>query len=289
MFTDSILFNVVIKMNKEYSSKFPQWYMEDLTNYVSCLSDDLDSLVGCSLLEKVKGVEIGYFYNFKELYRGTERDVKAIGVDIALEKGRTFDNHVTMLNHKDRYNEMSINPNNIDNVSRDNYTDKYALSTALLIWSMYDLELPSTDEGKMILLSIDSAFLGHYNDKFKPIQNKYLLKLGFEELIDLQERYSLDDFRSVQRKYRMNSKIVMIDGKLRTTLPFKEISDVLGLELILPHNNFLVNNKLKISSEALDNTTGYSKDSIESGQTKIFSLALTGKNYISKTNIRKVG
>ena len=276
-------------MNKEYSSKFPQWYKEDLTNHVSCLSDDLDSLVGCSLLEKVKGVEIGYFYNFKELYRGTERDVKAIGVDIALEKGRTFDNHVTMLNHKDRYNKMSINPNNIDNVSRDNYTDKYALSTALLIWSLYDIELPSTDEGKMVLLSIDSAFLGHYNDKFKPIQNKYLSKLGFDELIDLQERYSLDDFRAVQRKYRMNSKIVMIKKGLRTTLPLREISDVLELELILPHNTFLVNNTLKISNESLNKYTGYSKDYIENGQTKIFSLALTGKNYISKTNIKKVG
>ena len=276
-------------MNKEYSSKFPQWYKEDLTNHVSCLSDDLDSLVGCSLLEKVKGVEIGYFYNFKELYRGTERDVKAIGVDIALEKGRTFDNHVTMLNHKDRYNKMSINPNNIDNVSRDNYTDKYALSTALLIWSLYDIELPSTDEGKMVLLSIDSAFLGHYNDKFKPIQNKYLSKLGFDELIDLQERYSLDDFRAVQRKYRMNSKIVMIKKELRTTLPLREISDVLELELILPHNTFLVNNTLKISNESLNKYVGYSKDYIENGQTKIFSLALTGKNYISKTNIKKVG
>lgn len=276
-------------MNKEYSSKFPQWYKEDLTNHVSCLSDDLDSLVGCSLLEKVKGVEIGYFYNFKELYRGTERDVKAIGVDIALENGRTFDNHVTMLNHKDRYNKMSINPNNIDNVSRDNYTDKYALSTALLIWSLYDIELPSTDEGKMVLLSIDSAFLGHYNDKFKPIQNKYLSKLGFDELIDLQERYSLDEFRAVQRKYRMNSKIVMIKKELRTTLPLEEISDVLELELILPHDTFLVNNTLEISNESLNKYTGYSKDYIENGQTKIFSLALTGKNYISKTNIKKVG
>ena len=276
-------------MNKEYSSKFPQWYKEDLTNHVSCLSDDLDSLVGCSLLEKVKGVEIGYFYNFKELYRGTERDVKAIGVDIALEKGRTFDNHVTMLNHKDRYNKMSINPNNIDNVSRDNYTDKYALSTALLIWSLYDIELPSTDEGKMVLLSIDSAFLGHYNDKFKPIQNKYLSKLGFDELIDLQERYSLDDFRAVQRKYNMNSKIVMIKKRLRTTLPLGEISDVLELELILPHDTFLVNNTLEISNESLNKYVGYSKDYIENGQTKIFSLALTGKNYISKTNIKKVG
>lgn len=276
-------------MNQEYPSKFPQWYKEDLTNHVSCLSDDLDSLVGCSLLEKFKGVEVGYFYNFKELYKGTERGVKAIGVDIALENGKTFDNHVTMLNHKDRYNKMSINPNNIDKVSRDNYTNKYALSTALLIWSLYDIELPSTDEGKMVLLSIDSAFLGHYNDKFKPIQNEYLSKLGFNELIELQEKYSLDDFRKVQRKYRMNSKIVMIDTKLRSTLPLEKISEILELELVLPDNTFSINNILDISSEELDKYMGYSKDYIESKQTKIFSLALTGKNYISKTSMKKVG
>ena len=57
---------------------FPQW-IDTNEEYVTCLSDDIDSLVSCKLLEKYKGWEVGYFYNFKEIYKGTTKKVTKNG------------------------------------------------------------------------------------------------------------------------------------------------------------------------------------------------------------------
>lgn len=276
-------------MKKDYREMFPQW-IDTKEEYVTCLSDDIDSLVSCKLLEKYKGWEVGYFYNFKEIYRGTTKKVKAIGVDIALENGKTFDNHVTRLSKNDRYNIESANPNNISYVSRDNYTDKYAMSTALLIYSIYDIPLPTTEEGLLVLLSIDSSFLGHYNEMFKSIHNDYLIKLGYEELIEFLDNHTQDDFRRVQKKYRMNSKIYMICGRLKTTLSLDELSEVLELDLSVPQHEFKINNRFVIENMDLNRSGSYDKTMLEElNESSIFSLALTSKNFVSKTNIMKVG
>lgn len=268
---------------------FPQW-IDTNEEYVTCLSDDIDSLVSCKLLEKYKGWEVGYFYNFKEIYKGTTKKVKAIGVDIALESGKTFDNHVTRLSKKDRYNIESANPNNISGVSRDNYTDKYAMSTALLIYSIYDIPLPTTEEGLLVLLSIDSSFLGHYNEMFKHTHNDYLVKLGYEELIEFLDNHTEDDFRRVQRKYKMNSKIYMRCGRLKTTLILDKLSEILELDLSVPEHKFKINNKFFIRNMDLNRNRSYNKNMLEkSNESSIFSLALTSKNFVSKTNIMKVG
>lgn len=268
---------------------FPQW-IDTNEEYVTCLSDDIDSLVGCKLLERYKGWEIGYFYNFKEIYKGTTKKVKAIGVDIALENGKTFDNHVTRLSKNDRYNIESANPNNISGVSRDNYTSKYAMSTAILIYSIYDIPLPTTEEGLLALLSIDSSFLGHYNEMFKPIHNDYLIKLGYEELIEFLDNHTEDDFRRVQRKYKMNSKIFMRDGRFKTNLKLDELSEVLELDLSVPTHEFKINNRFVIENMDLNRDGSYNKTMLEElDKINIFSLALTSKNFVSKTNIMKVG
>ena len=276
-------------MKKDYREMFPQW-IDTNEEYVTCLSDDIDSLVSCKLLEKYKGWEVGYFYNFKEIYRGTTKKVKAIGVDIALENGKTFDNHVTRLSKNDRYNIESANPNNISGVSRDNYTDKYAMSTALLIYSIYDIPLPTTEEGLLVLLSIDSSFLGHYNKMFKSIHNDYLTKLGYGELIEFLDNHTQDDFRRVQKKYRMNSKIYMSRGRLKTTLILDELSEVLELDLSVPEHEFKTNNRFVIENMDLNRNGSYDKTMLEElNESNIFSLALTSKNFVSKTNIMKVG
>ena len=268
---------------------FPQW-IDTKEEHITCLSDDIDSLVSCKLLEKYKGWEVGYFYNFKEIYRGTTKKVKAIGVDIALENGKTFDNHVTRLSKNDRYNIESANPNNISGVSRDNYINKYAMSTTLLIYSIYDIPLPTTEEGLLVLLSIDSSFLGHYNEMFKPIHNDYLIKLGYEELIEFLDNHTQDDFRRVQRKYKMNSKIYMSRGRLKTTLILDELSEVLELDLSVPEHEFKINNRFVIENMDLNKNGSYDKTMLEElNESNIFSLALTSKNFVSKTNIMKVG
>ena len=276
-------------MKKDYREMFPQW-IDTNEEHVTCLSDDIDSLVSCKLLEKYKGWEVGYFYNFKEIYKGTTKKVKAIGVDIALENGKTFDNHVTRLSRNDRYNIESANPNNISGVSRYNYTDKYAMSTALLIYSIYDIPLPTTEEGLLVLLSIDSSFLGHYNRMFKHIHNDYLIKLGYEELIEFLDNHTQDDFRRIQIKYEMNSKIYMSGGRLETTLILDELSEVLELDLSIPEHEFKINNRFVIENMDLNKNRSYNKNMLEElNESNIFSLALTSKNFVSKTNIMKVG
>ena len=276
-------------LKKDYREMFPQW-IDTNEEHVTCLSDDIDSLVSCKLLEKYKGWEVGYFYNFKEIYKGTTKKVKAIGVDIALENGKTFDNHVTRLSRNDRYNIESANPNNISGVSRYNYTDKYAMSTALLIYSIYDIPLPTTEEGLLVLLSIDSSFLGHYNRMFKHIHNDYLIKLGYEELIEFLDNHTQDDFRRIQIKYEMNSKIYMSGGRLETTLILDELSEVLELDLSIPEHEFKINNRFVIENMDLNRNRSYNKNMLEElNESSIFSLALTSKNFVSKTNIMKVG
>jgi hypothetical protein len=72
-------------MLQEYKSKFPKWCSDDTTPFSCCLSDDLDSLLSCRLLEKIKGYPINYFYDFTNLYQTENANGKALGVDIDCE------------------------------------------------------------------------------------------------------------------------------------------------------------------------------------------------------------
>ena len=158
------------------------------------------------------------------------------------------------------------------------------MSTALLIYSIYDIPLPTTEEGLLVLLSIDSSFLGHYNEMFKHTHNDYLVKLGYEELIEFLDNHTEDDFRRVQRKYKMNSKIYMRCGRLKTTLILDKLSEVLELDLSVPEHKFKINNRFFIRNMDLNRNRSYNKNMLEkSNESSIFSLALTSKNFVSKT------
>ena len=97
----------------------------------------------------------------------------------------------------------------------------------------YGLPLPESDEGKMLLLSIDSSYKGHYTG-FKAVQNEWLRKLGFEELIDIQNKYTLKDFANIKKKYNSSMKIELVNGQLQTEMYLEGISKVLGLPIELP-------------------------------------------------------
>ncbi|PHF33206.1 hypothetical protein COF85_29590 [Bacillus toyonensis] len=269
-------------MLKEFKEKFPQWVNES-GDYTVCLSDDLDSLVGASILKRVKGYEIKHFYDFNNFYSVDGDKRKAIGVDIALEKGMTWDNHVVRLSKYGKVNTLSANPNVIENIDRGNYTKKYAMSTALLMWSFYELPLPESDEGKMLLLSIDSSYKGHYTD-FKAVQNEWLRKLGFEELIDIQNKYTLKDFANIKKKYNSSMKIELVDEQLQTGMDLEGISKVLGLPIELPICCFNIRKRFRRERIELRNYSSCTKDMIEEKHKKeIFSMALTQKNTISLT------
>lgn len=88
----------------------------------------------------------------------------------------------------------------------------------------------------------------------------------------------------------MNSKIYMICGRLKTTLSLDELSEVLELDLSVPKHEFKINNRFVIENMDLNRSGSYDKTMLEElNESNIFSLALTSKNFVSKTNIMKVG
>lgn len=269
-------------MKQDHKDQYPQWVHED-ADFTVCMSDDIDSLVGATILEQIKGWKVEHFYDFNNLYSTDKKDPrKAVGVDIALVNGMTFDNHVTMLSNDSIPNLKSANPNVIDKISRDNYTNKFAMSTALLLWSLYDLPLPSTEDGKLMLMAIDSSFLGYYKG-FEEVQCNWLRKLGMEEMIRLQERHSMMDFIEVKRRFDSSKKIALnSDGFLETDMNLKGISELLELDITLPDKHFDLRKEFNRKSYDLNTKSEYCNRTVERHYNP-FSYALTGKNKLQMT------
>lgn len=269
-------------MKKKLKDLFPAWCGEfEQGQNTLILTDDLDSLVGCAIEKFVKGNEINYFYNFNKLHVADREDSrKAIGIDLALHKGKSWCNHVVRINKDDYVNPQTANINALLKVHSGNYTKKYAMSTALLMWSYYGLPLPETDEGKMILLSIDSSFLGHYSKGFQATHNAYLDLLGLGELIDLLNKTEKSAYFEIQRKYSTKGKIYLNrSGILDTNLPLAELQGFFAFPLELPNHSFTLRNKFQTKSAE---TWQYqSKDKIEG----LVSFALTGRNKMKFTTI----
>ncbi|ALX47860.1 hypothetical protein [Lentibacillus amyloliquefaciens] len=265
-------------MKKELKDKFPNWCFMAQPLAVT-LTNDIDSLVGCAIEQKVNGNQINYFYDFDNVYKMDKNVQKpSLGIDLALTYGKCWDNHVTRINKDSKVNPNSANINSILNISGDNYFDKYAGSTALLMWSFYDLPLPKTKEGKMLLLSIDSSFLGHYDDRFKEVHNEYLELLGFEELIDLLNDTNKQDYYDLIREYKLSSDIQIDEnGYLLTDLPIEMLSEALNLQLDLPLQPFHLQTQYT-------NKYGTVKGN-ESGRLKpnVISFALTNKRFYKYT------
>lgn len=271
-------------MKKELKERFPNWVNNSINGeFTVCLSDDLDSLLGGTILRELKGYEIKHFYSFKDFYSIDNDPKKAIGVDIALMDGMNWDNHVTSLGIYDKINTQSANINTIMNINRNNYTKKYAGSTVLTMWSYYDLPLPSTDEGKILLLSIDSAYKGHYSG-FKNVQNNWLEELGMSKMIDIQNTYQVVDFSNIKKQYDSSKKIFMNDNILETEMDLEGISKSLEINITLPDNTFYHRKSFDNKRIDITKTQNANKTLLEEKyKREIFSLALTSKNTVSLT------
>ena len=267
-------------MQHEIKQLFPKWCWDSEEVYDLCLSDDIDSLVACALLEQLKGYKINYFYDFSSFWQIEDSNKPAIAVDVDLTKGKCWSNHVTMLSSRDSVNPESANLNNVLQISRDNYTSKYAGSTTLQIMSYYGIPLPKKEEARMIFLAIDSAFKGFYADKFKESNKKYLHMLEFDELIELLEHKTIDDFHRIKTKYNLHKKIYVNDqGILDTEICVDMLSDVLELDLWLPWSQFEKTKNFKRKSLDL-----YENDPLSKKNTvDIVSCALIFRNKLCYT------
>lgn len=272
-------------MNSNIKELFPSWVNNNKGTYDLMLTDDIDSLASCALLKEIKGYDINYFYDFKNIYEIKESDKKTIAVDCDLVKGRCWSNHVTLLSANDSVNEKSANLNNILKISRDNYFKKFCGSTAIQIWSYYDLSLPSSEEGKMALLALDVGFKGHYDSRFIEVHSKYLNMLGFPELIEVLERHTSTEFYDLMGKYNMMGKIKLNkDNIITTKIDVVNLQRLFNLNLSRPSDKPLHNLRefRRDYPTSLLNYKTYTKDNFSD----LFSLALINKNKVAFTKTK---
>lgn len=271
-------------MKNEILQLLPQWYKDSEHDLV--LSNDIDSLASCAVLKKVNGWDIKYFYDFKNVYRvyKYESDIEKCWVDVAIKEGHAFDNHVSKITMFDDWNEDMINLNEVSWIANECYSDKYAGSTLLEVWSLYNLPLPKTEKGKMLLLAVDSSFKGFYSDNFHNTQKHYLVDcMGFDELYDVINRHKADDFYKVIEEYGLNAEIVCKNGKIRSNLRLKEIGKLLELDLELPTDMFEVIEELDIIEETVKPYHNYLEDVCKD----IKTLAFTYKNKMRYSKVHK--
>jgi len=270
-------------MDKNIKEQFPEW-CTDNKEYATVLSNDIDSLIGCTIEKVARRNSVNFFYDFNSIYI-KDKSVRSpsLGIDIALTKGKCWDNHVTLMNSCSDVNPNSANINSIFKISRENYFDKYCMSTAILMWSYYDLPLPVTKLGKMLLLCVDVGFKGHYDDRFKDLHTKYLELLGYQELIDLLNGTSKQEYYDLIDKYKLYKHIELNEqGYLHTELPLKELSKELGMELQLPEGNF--------TEKYAYNSNGGEINVNENRQLSnhVVSFALTGHKYYKYTYQKEI-
>ena len=249
----------MIFKTQKATNNVPTWYKDTENKYHTILTDDIDSLLSCTILKEVMGWEIKEVFLLRQVanYSDIPIDVSAktknatvteeIGVDFAKYQGKCFDNHITRFSDKDYKNEESINPNLMEDVTKKNYTEKYAGSTVLLLWSLYGLSKDMTDEAMMLLLTIDSSFLGYYDDRYRPYIKHYLVDvLDLPEFYNCIERHTQEDFRRIRNKYHLSGKIRLENGYLKTNIDIDKINDVLlwetaeVFEIELPKEEFFV-------------------------------------------------
>lgn len=235
-------------MKEKYLSKVPDWYKSN-DKFDLVLSDDIDSLCSIAVVQSVhKNWDVEYFYDFDNIYASNDvyfKEVKSatrVWVDVAIVKEEmAFDNHISRKDMEDYTNSLCINPNILANVTNYGYTNKYAGSTALLVWSLYNIPLPKTEEGKMLLLAIDSTFKGFYSSRFKE-RNRFFLcdVLGLEELYEVEKRHTLNEFYQIISKYGLSNKIRYNSEtkRIETKLDVNTIGELLGIEIKLPAKEF---------------------------------------------------
>lgn len=222
-------------MDIKIKEKLPDWCLGN-EKHDLVLSNDIDSLASCAILKQVKGWEITSFYDFHHVYESKrENSNTKCWVDVAVREGHAFDNHVSKIDMFDRWNPEMVNLNSLYWISREDYSDKYAGSTLLELWSIYDFPLPKTEKGMMLLLAIDVAYKGFFSDKFHDTQKRYLCNiLGFYRLYDVIKRHSKEEFDNLIGEYGLNAEIKCVNGKLETRLDLDRIGHFLGLDLSLP-------------------------------------------------------
>lgn len=254
-------------MKKEIKDKFPEWCNMKGEKYNLCLSDDIDSLFSCIILNQLFGYEIKWFYDFNNIYKDVDVDKKfqSIAIDADLINGRCWGNHVTL------ENEKAANLNTILNINKSNYTKKFAGSTLLTVLSYYNVNLNSLNSTQLeVLISIDTAFKQYFFNKelFKKYYNDILEYPMFTEILS---KHDANYFYNIIKEYNLHESIYIKDGKLHTNIKLDKLGELFpDLSFILPQSEFKIHKSFEIVQS----------NYLKHNQEDIFSCARTYKNAL---------
>lgn len=228
-----------------------QSWLHKLQNAQVCMSNDNDGVITSSLLKHEKGWETNQFYDYEQrAVLNPNNNLSVVAVDCGAtsnEDIHSIDNHLGNHTKDSRINPNSINLNLFNRVSaKENYTDKYAMSTLLMCYVALGKSLPSSELGKMILIAIDVGYKGFY----KGYNEEYLAnleQLGLkEELLPILEKYTFEDFVEFHKtKLGLGKDTVHLflgEGELWVHEDMLEvyefISQELGFPVEIPKGNF---------------------------------------------------
>ena len=281
-------------MKKELLILMPLWATIKQDRNIT-LTNDLDSLLSCALLKHFFGYEINYFYSFSSISILNPSDTRqSIGVDLALTKGYTYCNHLTLLSATSYKNPKSANINNVLNISRDNYSKKFAMSTFIMLWSLLGMKTDNlSDDLVKILLTVDSGHKGYYNEngKYQHIFMEQLELLGMSHLEETLEKTTIADMYTFQQNNNLDASIHLnkkgqlyfnetgrsIDWRKRD-VDLNWLSDMVGFPVELPNGEFTTLQKFtneelewnELSKKTIDESFSYAfvyKDKIKLSRT----------------------
>jgi hypothetical protein len=267
-------------MQKEIKELFPKWTKKEEMKGIQslCLTDDIDSLFSCIILKKIfPQLTIDAFYSFNKIYKTDTKIKSIIGVDMDLTGGKCWGNHVTLLSKEDAKNKKCANLNTVLDINRDNYFNKYAGSTLIQVLSHYNIGLNNMSKEQLeVLISVDTAFKQFYfNSKlFKKYYNDILQYPMFEKIL---KEHDKDYFYNIIKEYGLHEKIYIDnDGKLNTNIRLDKLKKLfLNLPFILPSEEFYFVKEYQDIGQAT-----YRKTKKDLTDKKIFSLALTNRNFV---------
>lgn len=196
-------------MQKDTRELYPKWIDQiDPKKHNLGFTADMDGLLCAAFAKHHLGLEVNKFYDFKGLYSSDVTDQReTIFFDCAIKEGKTFDNHMTRLSQNSYVNPQSANINNVTGVNLWNYTDKFAMSTLIQLYALYNVPLPETLEGKLILLCCDVGFKGFYDNRYKTTFLSYLERFNMLELVDVLNKFTRSQMYEIMLRAQMNMSI----------------------------------------------------------------------------------
>lgn len=278
----------------------PSWCEDTTTKYQLMMSDDIDALM-CYIFQHERfNRECEYFINSTKdrAYQSYDKSINRKGkqymhkteiatnkvkdilvLDFSINKQvKAWDNHVINISNYDDYNRLSANMNIATNINKNNYCNKFCISSFITMLSYYDIPVQNwTHEQLIFLCAIDGLYQPFKSAAFASQGKKNLHLLDFDFLIDFIKE-NIKEIENFDNTYLKKKSIwVNENGYLETSLDLDKLSDTIGFNLELPSKQF---KSYKEPIESIIFNTGRfpTKASIEEYYNKkIFNIALTYK------------